>query len=955
MASASPRLVILDPSGRSASELCAVAARAGVQPVVAGEAAAIDPALAAAVLVPAASAGDVASLPASVPRWLYGDLESSARLAAAAVTCGASGVVLTPTRPEVIKLLVTPPAPGVAEVDLARARSLIAAAVLDGAGEPTKDGLAAIARAFAADDCVLWWREGDGMAPWGTRPVADSDQATLGAAARVAAATGLTVVAASARRPLAVAAAPLTTGPQEVGGLVAVVADRARRFLPAELADLRALSARLPRELTFRAGHRRLLVEHERLAAGAQQDPLTGAMSRSAFEQEVAGAIASASRQAEALALVLLDVVGLRRVNLERGHKAGDAVLAALAARVRAHVRGNDRVSRFGGDELAILFRGTDTGRAQQAARKLAAHIAATPIPTIEGEVSIQVRGAVTAVADGERSGEAAFARLRHAARSARPGAVVVAGNTRGLDTGEGALDDAAAGVTTGTTLGGTYRILHELSRGAMGVVYRGEDLGLARPVAIKVLRSDLASDAQLVAKFRAEAAMLASLHHTNLVQVYSLGEHQGDVYFVMELVEGQALAEVLDAQHAAGQWLPFEALAQITLEIGDALDAMHHIGLIHRDVKPANVLLDRERDRAVLVDVGVAKRRGDEVDGAGTPGYAAPESFLEGSTESPETDVYGLAATMFCALTGRPPFGSGQLMQVITRQLHDPLLRPSQLRPGLAGAVDEVMAKALDPDPRRRFASASAFAIALARALERAPRPAASDTAGPAPGQVPPAAVLKQTELLQGGVRPASASTEHPEMVRAAHFRVAARVIAHLAGDATVRALAEADPELAMALAADASPLGWLPLTLLCTLVERAAAHVPGGKGGRDEAAADQLMRAIGRSTVSATFARFFGADPATLGVVSMLAVLPSMWGRYHGWSRARVMKRGPSAADVVVMGAAPPLAVALVAAELGKACELAGATGVTVEAQSDGREHRFAVAWQPGAEAVV
>jgi diguanylate cyclase (GGDEF)-like protein len=948
--------VILDPAGRTASDVCAVAQRAGIAPVVVGDARTIDVPKAAAVLLPAASAEDVASLPSSVPRWLYGDLEGSAKLASAAITCTAAGVVLLPTRPEIMQLLVAPPPPHLPEVDLARARSLIAASVLDGHGEPTKEGLGAIARAFAADDCVLWWREGEGMVPWGTRPIADADQGTLGVAARIAAATGLTVLAASARRPLAVSAAPLSTGPQAVGGLLAVVADRARRFSPGELADLRALATRLPRELTFRAGHRRLIAEHERLTAGAQTDPLTGSLTRGAFEQEVASAIADATRRKESLGLTLFDVCGLRKVNLERGHKAGDAVLAAIAARIKAHVRGNDRVGRFGGDELAILYIGTDTGRAQQAARKLAQHIAATPIPTSEGDVTVQVRGAVTQALDGERSGEAAFARLRNAIRGARPGAVVVAGNGRPADS-DAAFDDAAAGVTTGTTLGGTYRILHELSRGAMGVVYRGEDLGLARPVAIKVLRSDLASDAMLVAKFRAEAAMLASLHHTNLVQVYSLGEHQGDVYFVMELVEGQALAEVMDTQHNAGQWLPFEAIAQIALEIGDALDAMHQIGLIHRDVKPANVLLDRERDRAVLVDVGVAKRRGDEVDGAGTPGYAAPESFLEGSSESPETDVYGLAATMFCALTGKPPFGSGQLMQVITRQLHDPLLLPSSHRPTLSRAVDEVMRKALDPDQKRRFLSASSFAMALARALERAPRtgpdsePPRERIPRPDPsGSTPPAAaaaVIKQTEVLtSSAVRPVQAGTIHPEMVRAAHFRVAGRVIAHLAGDSAVRAICESDPELAVALAPDASPMGWLPLELLCSLVERAAAQVK-GKNGAD--VASQLMRAIGRSTMSATFARFFGADPATLGVVSMLAVLPSMWSRYHGWCKARVMKRGAGAADVIIVGACPPLAIPLCSAELAKACELAGATGVSVTEQSDGREHRFAVSWNP------
>src|SRR5207342_2094557 len=181
-----------------------------------------------------------------------------------------------------------------------------------------------------------------------------------------------------------------------------------------------------------------------------------------------------------------------------------------------------------------------------------------------------------------------------------------------------------------GTTVGGTYRVIHELSRGAMGVVYRGEDLGLGRAVAIKVLRSDIASDREAVAQFRAEAALLAQLHHENLVQVFALGEHAGDVYFVMELVEGQPVSDVLRTTIGRSEWFPTAAAAQIALEIGDALDAMHEVGVIHRDVKPANILLDRERDRAVLVDVGVAVKAGDTRDAAGTPGFAAPESFLE-------------------------------------------------------------------------------------------------------------------------------------------------------------------------------------------------------------------------------------------------------------------------------------------------------------------------------------
>ncbi|MEZ4399653.1 MAG: protein kinase [Kofleriaceae bacterium] len=933
---AAPRLVILDPAGRL-GDLATLATRLGAAPARIDAAAALAGFGSTPVLVPASAAGVLHGVSPTGPRWVLGDGDSAGKIASAAVTCGATGVAMAPLSAEALALVCAAAPVPLPEVELARARSLIAASVLDGNGEPTADGLGAIARAFAADDCVFWWREGDGLVPWSVRPSADADQRALAVAARVAAATGLTTVTTGART-FSLIAAPLATGPQEVGGLIAVVADRARRYVAAEISDLRALATRLPRELSFRAGHRRLVGEHERLMASAGQDPLTGALTRAALERDVAAALAN--RSSEPLALALFDLVGMRRLNLEHGHRGGDDVLVALADRLKAVVRPGDRVARFGGDDFAVLMPGLDAARAEIASVKLAARIT-EPVHSGGGEITFELRGAVTVLGAGERSAEAGIGRIRAAVRAAPAGAVVLARASTRAETELSGDVELAAGVTPGTTMGGTYRILHELSRGAMGVVYRGEDLGLGRQVAIKVLRSDLGTDAILVTRFRAEAAMLASLHHANLVQVYSLGEHEGDVYFVMELVEGQSLAEVLDNSHAGGEWLPTAAVAQVVLEVGDALDAMHAIGLIHRDVKPANVLLDRERDRAVLVDVGVAKRRGDDVDGAGTPGYAAPESFLEGGRESPETDVYGLAATAYCALTGRPPFGSGQLMQVIGRQLHEPLPPARGLRPELPDAVDAILAKALDPAAERRYASASSFAMALARALERAPR---TMTAPPSDG-VKPEHVLRQTEQL-GAARPASVMAAQLGMVRAAHFRVAARVIAHLAGDGAVRSIADGDPELAVALGDGTTPVGWLPLALLVRLVEQAE---PLTRRARPVDGGEHLMRAIGRSTVSATFARFFGADPATLGVSAMLAVLPSMWNRYHGWCRCAVLRRSAAGAELALEGeAAPPLAWILVAAQLGKACELAGAANVVCEPSGDvGGQRRFALSW--------
>jgi serine/threonine protein kinase len=455
-----------------------------------------------------------------------------------------------------------------------------------------------------------------------------------------------------------------------------------------------------------------------------------------------------------------------------------------------------------------------------------------------------------------------------------------------------------------------------------MGVVYRGEDIGLGRPVAIKVLRTDLASDSDLVGRFRAEAAMLASLHHPNLVQVYALGEHAGDVYFVMELVEGQPLSEVLRATLERKEWFPTAAVAQITMEIADALDAMHSLGLIHRDVKPANILLDRERDRAVLVDVGVAVKAGDTRDAAGTPGFAAPESFLE-PTDAPTTDVYGLAATAYCMLTGRPPFGSGPAPQVVQRQINDPLTPPSQLRFTLSEAVDAVLTKALHPTAKKRYGAASTFAIALGRALERLPAdhvPEPAETPDPIKTAE---AVLRPTSGLEDEVAPYMSL---PSMrivvgqVRAAHLRVLSRLLQHHLGEAGMARLVNDTPQLATALSQTLAPLAWIDLQDLVTALDKAHAHVP-----------SQLVpRKVGRGTMSATFPRLFGADPTSLPAETVLTALPTCWNRFHDWGEL-IVEVEPNQAQVILGGYPGSVDVCtLVEAELERIVELTGAREV-------------------------
>ncbi|CAN5907743.1 hypothetical protein BH11MYX3_BH11MYX3_26730 [soil metagenome] len=394
-----------------------------------------------------------------------------------------------------------------------------------------------------------------------------------------------------------------------------------------------------------------------------------------------------------------------------------------------------------------------------------------------------------------------------------------------------------------------------------------------------------------------------------------------------MELVEGQPLSEVVRATLERKEWFPTAAVAQIALEIGDALDAMHTLGLIHRDVKPANILLDRERDRAVLVDVGVAVRAGDARDAAGTPGFAAPESFLD-HADAPTTDVYGLAATVYCMLTGRPPFGSGPAPTVVQRQLNDPLTPASTLRPTLSDAVAAVLQEALAPQAKKRWASASTFAIALGRALERPP---AEHVPAHAPTVEEQAIHDVESIFAPTGGLGLDLEIDEPVpefgmprlvtgQVRAAHLRVLSKLLQHHLGESGIAKLVNESPVIANALASTLAPLSWVDLSDLIIVLDRAR-----------ELLDDPLVpRKVGRGTMSATFARLFGADPTSLSAETVLAALPTFWDRYHAWGEVEVIVH-PGSADVFLSGySGSPDVCAIVASELERIVELTGALAV-------------------------
>jgi serine/threonine-protein kinase len=262
--------------------------------------------------------------------------------------------------------------------------------------------------------------------------------------------------------------------------------------------------------------------------------------------------------------------------------------------------------------------------------------------------------------------------------------------------------------------LSNRYLLNERIAAGGMGEVWRGTDQLLQRDIAVKVLLPSLMSDSEFVARFRTEARMMAALRHPGIVQVYDCGEDAvvgGSKldYLVMEFVDGVPLSKKIQA---AGRLGVAESLG-ILAQAAEALQVAHEAGIVHRDVKPSNLLV-RPGGAVVLVDFGVARSSG--ITGItstnvvlGSAHYMAPEQ-AEGKPVSPATDVYALGAVAFSCLAGRPPYVGDNPMQVLAQLVHG---QPPLLPPDVPPAVVAVVLRALDREPGRRFPSAAALAAA--------------------------------------------------------------------------------------------------------------------------------------------------------------------------------------------------------------------------------------------------
>ncbi len=275
-----------------------------------------------------------------------------------------------------------------------------------------------------------------------------------------------------------------------------------------------------------------------------------------------------------------------------------------------------------------------------------------------------------------------------------------------------------------GAQIGG-FIIGRRLAEGGMGSVYQASRPGSDDEVAIKILRPTLTDDSEFRQRFEREAQLMQTLQHPHIVPIYAYGEQDGMLYFAMRLVRGPSLHELLNRR----RFSPVTAW-QILDPIAQALDCAHQHGVIHRDIKPGNILVestvaaDGSRGNHVyLTDFGLSKVRGASSltkagVSVGTPHYMSPEQVLDKKL-APSSDVYSLAVVLYEMLLGRVPFDAPKPQQIAFKHVHDRPPSPCSLHPDFPKPLDEVLMWALAKNPKDRYGSAGEFSMAYAQAVQ--------------------------------------------------------------------------------------------------------------------------------------------------------------------------------------------------------------------------------------------
>jgi tRNA A-37 threonylcarbamoyl transferase component Bud32 len=301
----------------------------------------------------------------------------------------------------------------------------------------------------------------------------------------------------------------------------------------------------------------------------------------------------------------------------------------------------------------------------------------------------------------------------------------------------------------------GKYRIVEHLGRGGMAEVYKAYQPNLDRYVAIKMMHAFLADEKEFLSRFEREAKVVATLRHPNIVQVYDFDVESGVYYMVMEFISGETLKSRMQDLETKDQWISLDDAARVILSVGSALKYAHERGMVHRDVKPANVMITLE-GQVILTDFGIAKivsASNLTASGAmvGTPSYMAPEQGM-GQPGDERSDIYSLGVMLYQLVLGRLPYDADTPLAVVLKHINEPLPLPKALKPDISDDLNRVILKSLAKDPHDRYQKVADLAADLRKAMGMSPEDSHANAAKEAAIKLTGATMVGR---VGGGVTP--------------------------------------------------------------------------------------------------------------------------------------------------------------------------------------------------------